>query len=140
MKCLSLVRPGATCHRFRELSTRTTEQRTHGLHADYRLLQNAMRMLHAQEQINGVGPREGGFGPFVPIPMLGLLRHVRVLGGGNLEYDGMYFCMGYNGNGFLFTKPRWLGRGFTAAATRMATVGTDNREAVEEEEEEACGG
>jgi hypothetical protein len=52
----------------------------------------------------------------------------------------MYFCKGCNDNGFLFTKPRWLGGGFTAAATRMATRGTDAREAVEEEEEEACGG
>jgi hypothetical protein len=101
-----------------------------------------MRMLHAQEQIKGVGPREGGFGPFVPIPMLGLTRCVRVLGGSNLDYDGMYFCTGgnCNGNGFLFTKPRWLGRGFTAAATRTAMGGTDAREEAEEEEEEACGG
>ncbi len=121
-------------------STRSAKQRTHGLHTDCRLLWNAMRMLRAQEQIEGVGPREGGFGPFVPIPMLGLPRRVRVSGGGNLEYKGMYFCTGCNGNGFLFTKPRWLGCGFTAAATRTATGGTDTREAVEEEEEEERGG
>ena len=99
-----------------------------------------MRMLRPQEQIKGVGPQEGGFGPFVPIPMLGLPWRVRVSGGGNLEYNGMYFCTGCKGNGFLFTKPQWLGRGFTAAATRTATGGTDAREAVEEEEEEAPGG
>ena len=74
-----------------------------------------MRMLRPQEQIKGVGPQEGGFGPFVPIPMLGLPWRVRVSGGGNLEYNGMYFCTGCKGNGFLFTKPQWLGRGFTAA-------------------------
>ena len=76
----------------------------------------------------------------MPIPMLGLPLRVRVSGGRNLEYKGMYFCTGCNGNGFLFKKPRWLGRGFTAAATRTATGGTDTREAVEEEEEEACDG
>ena len=103
---MSFVHPGATCHRFRELSTRSAEQCTHGLHADCRLLRNAMRMLPVQEQIEGVRPREGGFGPFMPIPMLGLPWRVRVLGGGNLEYNVMYFCMGCNGNCFLFTKPQ----------------------------------
>lgn len=103
--CSSLVRTGAVCHRFRELSTRSAEQRTHRL-ADGRILSSAMRMLRAQEQIDGVGPREGS-GPFVRIPMLGLPRRVRVSGAGDPEYDGVYFCTGCNGNGFLFTKPRW---------------------------------
>lgn len=102
--CLSLVRTGATCHRFRELTIRSAEQRTHRL-ADGRILRSAMRMLRAQEQIEGVGPREG-LGPFVPIPMLGLPRRIRVSGAGDSEYDGIYFCTGFNGNGFLFTKPR----------------------------------
>jgi hypothetical protein len=129
--CSSLVRTGATCHRFRELSARSAEQRTHRLHADGRLLRNAMRMLRAQEQIEGVGPREGSFGPFVPIPMLGLPRRVRVSGAGDPEYDGVYFCTGCNGNGFLFTKPRWPRRGVAAAATTTTTtvagVGGRNR-------------
>ncbi|KAL9191009.1 hypothetical protein ACHAXT_000715 [Thalassiosira profunda] len=102
--CSSLVRTGTTCHRFRELSNRSAEQRTHRL-ADGRLLRSAMKMLRAQEQIEGVGPREGE-GPFVPIPMLGLRRRIRVAGAGDPEYDGIYFCTGSNGNGFLFTKPR----------------------------------
>ena len=118
------------------------KQHTHGLHADYRLLLNSMRMLCTQKQIKGVGRWEGGFGPFVPILMLNLPRRVRVLGGGNLEYNDRYFCTGCNcnSNSFLFTKPQWLGRGFTAAATRTATVGTDTREAAKEEEKEVrCG-
>lgn len=101
--CSSLVRTGTTCHRFRELATRSAEQRTQRL-ADGRLLRSAMRMLRAQEQIEGVGPREGA--TVVPIPMLGLRRRVRVAGAGDPEYNGIYFCTGSNGNGFLFTKPR----------------------------------
>ncbi|KAL7548467.1 hypothetical protein ACHAWF_011748 [Thalassiosira exigua] len=102
--CSSLVRTGTTCHRFHELTTRSAEQRTQRL-ADGRLLRSAMKMLRAQEQIEGVGPREGQ-GPFVPIPMLGLRRRVRVSDAGDPEYNGVYFCTGSNGNGFLFTKPR----------------------------------
>jgi len=64
-----------------------------------------MKMLRAQEQIDGVGPREEA-GPFVPIPMLGLRRRIKVSGAGDPEYNGIYFCTGSNGNGFLFTKPR----------------------------------
>jgi hypothetical protein len=81
-----------------------------------------MRMLRASEQIDGVGQREGSFGPFVPIPMLGLGRRVRVIGAGDPEYDGVYFCTGCNGNGFLFTKPRWPERRVTT--TTMMTAAT----------------
>lgn len=102
--CSSLVRTGTSCHRFRELSTRSAEQRAHRL-ADGRLLRNPLKMLRAQEQIEGVGVREGT-GPFVPIPMLGLRRRVKVSGSGDPEFNGIYFCTGSNGNGFLFTKPR----------------------------------
>ena len=104
IECSFLVRTGMTCHRFRELTIRSEEQRTHRL-ADGRLLRSAMKMLRAQEQIEGVGPREEG-GPFVPIPMLGLPRRVKVSGSGDPEYNGTYFCTGSNGNGYLFTKPR----------------------------------
>ena len=103
--CSSLVKTGTTCHRFRELSKRSAEQRTQRL-ADGRLLKCAMKMLRAQEQIEGVGPREGNAGPYVPIPMLGLSRRVKVSGCGDPEFNGIYFCTGSNGNGFLFTKPR----------------------------------
>ncbi|KAL7531136.1 hypothetical protein ACHAXR_003867 [Thalassiosira sp. AJA248-18] len=106
--CSSLVRTGTSCHRFHELTTRSAEQRTHRLTVG-RLLRSAMKMLRAQEQIEGVGPREEA-GPFVPIPMLGLRRRVKVTGAGDAEYNGIYFCTGSNGNGFLFTKPLSSGR------------------------------
>ncbi|KAL3806111.1 hypothetical protein ACHAXA_010709 [Cyclostephanos tholiformis] len=122
LDCSSLVRTGATCHRFRELSNRSAEQRSHRLYADGRLLRGSMRMLRALEQIDGVGQRGGNIGPFVPIPMLGLGRRVRVVGAGDPEYDGVYFCTGCNGNGFLFTKPRWPERRVGGIA--MATITT----------------
>ena len=99
--CLSLVRTGTSCHRFRQLSTRSAEQRTHRL-ADGRLLRNPLKMLRAQEQIEG----DTAEGPFVPIPMLGLRKRVKVFGADDPEFNGIYFCTGSNGNGFIFTKPR----------------------------------
>ena len=102
--CSSLVRTGTTCHRFHELTTRSAEQRVASL-ADGRLLRSAMKMLRAQEQIEGVNVFEES-GQYVPIPMLGLRRRIKVSGAGDPEYNGIYFCTGSNGNGFLFTKPR----------------------------------
>lgn len=102
--CSSLVRTGTTCHRFRELTNRSAEQRVASL-ADGRLLRSAIRMLRAQEQIEGVNVFEER-GKYLPIPMLGLRRRIIVTGAGDSEMNGIYFCTGCNGNGFLFTKPR----------------------------------
>jgi hypothetical protein len=102
--CSSLVKTGATCHRFHELTNQSAEQRVASL-ADGRLLRSAMKMLRAQEQIEGVGVFERT-GQYVPIPMLGLRRRIKVTGAGDPEFNGIYFCTGCNGNGFLFTKPR----------------------------------
>jgi len=103
LDCTSLARTSATCHRFRELSVRSATQRTSSM-CGTRLLCSAMKLLRAREQIEGVGPRRNG--PFVPVPMLGLSRRVEVTNSGDAEYNGIYFCTGSNGNGFLFTKPR----------------------------------
>lgn len=102
--CSSLVKTGTTCHRFHELTNQSAEQRVASL-ADGRLLRSAMKMLRAQEQIEGVGVFERR-GQYVPIPMLGLRRRIKVSGAGDPEFNGIYFCTGCNGNGFLFTKPR----------------------------------
>jgi len=102
--CSSLIHTGETCDRFRQLTNRSAEQRTHRL-VHGRLLRSAMKMLRAQEQIEGIGQREGT-GPFVQIPILGLPGRVKVTNSGDPEFNGVYFCTGCNGNGFLFTKPR----------------------------------
>mmetsp|Transcript_51876 Transcript_51876/g.155688 ORF Transcript_51876/g.155688 Transcript_51876/m.155688 type:complete len:471 (-) Transcript_51876:219-1631(-) len=118
LDCAALVRTSRTCHRIRSLTRRSASQRTHDM-AGTRVLADPMRMLRAKEQIEGVGPTRrrssGGVGedtedgwrvPFVRVPMLGLSRRVEVNGAGDEEYNGVYFCTGSNGNGFLFTKPR----------------------------------
>jgi len=102
--CSSLIHTGSTCDRFRQLTNRSAEQRIQRLSLG-RLLRSAMKMLRAQEQIEGIGQREGT-GPFVQIPILGLPRRVKVTNSGDPEFNGVYFCTGCNGNGFLFTKPR----------------------------------
>lgn len=83
--CSSLVRTGATCHRFHELSSRSAEQRVASL-ADGRLLRSAMKMLRAREQIEGVNVFEES-GQYVPIPMLGLRRRIKVSEAGDPEFN-----------------------------------------------------
>lgn len=104
LDCSSLVKTGLTCHRFHELTKRSAEQRQNKT-ADGRLLRSAMKMLRAMEQIEGVGAIEGAR-PFITIPILGLSRRVKVSESGDPEFNGIYFCTGCNGNGYLFTKPR----------------------------------
>lgn len=62
-----------------------------------------MQLLRAYEQAEGISPRTG---PFVRMPFLGLPRRVSVNGCEDEEFNGIYFCTGCNGNGFVFTKPR----------------------------------
>eukprot|EP00549_Striatella_unipunctata_P001673 CAMPEP_0118717348 /NCGR_PEP_ID=MMETSP0800-20121206/28090_1 /TAXON_ID=210618 ORGANISM="Striatella unipunctata, Strain CCMP2910" /NCGR_SAMPLE_ID=MMETSP0800 /ASSEMBLY_ACC=CAM_ASM_000638 /LENGTH=310 /DNA_ID=CAMNT_0006624037 /DNA_START=131 /DNA_END=1063 /DNA_ORIENTATION=- len=100
LECLSLARTSVTCSRFRELAHKSASQRTQSMIGS-RLLSNVMKLLRANEQIDGV---HGS--PHVRVPMLGLSRRIRVSNSGDVEYNGVYFCTGSNGNGFVFTKPR----------------------------------
>ena len=103
LNCSSLINTSQTCHRFHQLAHKSAEQCTHEV-THSRLLENAMKLLRAKEHIEGVSPEDG---PFVRIPMLGLGRRVQVSRAGDTEYNGIYFCTGSNGNGFIFTKPRF---------------------------------
>lgn len=118
LECGSLARTSMTCHRFCSLAFRSAEQRTqqffcHSLlcgrwshRKSFRsriFLGGMMHLLRAEEQISGV---RSDIPPFVTIPMWGLPRRIRVTHSGDEEYNGIYFCTGTNGNGFLFTKPR----------------------------------
>jgi len=82
-----------------------------------------MKMLRAREQIEGICPKVA---PFVRVPMLGLSRRVEVKSAGDDEYNGIYFCTGCNGNGFIFTKPRVPERrvGLGRARSRGSGAGT----------------
>ena len=43
----------------------------------------------------------------VPVPMLLPRRKILVTNAGDPEYNGIYYCTNCNGNGFVFTKPRF---------------------------------
>jgi len=46
-------------------------------------------------------------GGHVRVPILLLGRRVVVTNAGDPEYNGIYYCTNANGNGFVFTKPRY---------------------------------
>ena len=104
LECQSLVRMSMTCSRFRELAHRSAAQRTYDV-AQARQLNSVMKLLRAKEQIDGIGT--GIRDPHVRVPVLLLGRRVLVTNAGDPEYNGVYFCTGSNGNGFIFTKPRF---------------------------------
>ena len=113
LECQSLVKISMTCSRFRELAHRSAAQRTYDV-AQARQLNNVMKLLRAKEQIDGIGTRITD--PHVRVPVLLLGRRVLVTDAGDPEYNGVYFCTGSNGNGFIFTKPRFPERRILRAA------------------------
>jgi len=104
LECHSLIRMALTCSRFRQLAYRSATQRTYDV-ATSRQLSNVMQLLRAKEQIDGVG--NGMNDSHVRVPILLLSRRVLVTNSGDPELNGVYFCTGSNGNGFVFTKPRF---------------------------------
>jgi hypothetical protein len=104
LECRDLVSAMMTCSRFRELAVQNAAERTKVM-TKGRQLTTTMQLLRAQEQIEGIA----GIGitdRHVPVPTLLLTRRVLVTASGDPEYNGVYFCTGSNGNGFVFTKPR----------------------------------
>jgi hypothetical protein len=104
LECRSLIQISMTCSRFRELAYRSAAQRTYDV-AQARQLNSVMKLLRAQEQIDGIGTRIHD--PHVRVPVLLLGRRVLITDAGDTDYNGVYFCTGSNGNGFIFTKPRF---------------------------------
>lgn len=104
LECHSLIRMALTCSRFRQLAYRSATQRTYDV-ANSRQLNSVMQLLRAKEQIDGVG--NGMNDSHVRVPILLLSRRVLVTNSGDPEMNGVYFCTGSNGNGFVFTKPRF---------------------------------
>lgn len=101
--CVDLIRVSQTCLRLYSLVLKHTEQKTKSM-AGVRQLSNLMQLLRAQEQIKGIGTDVKD--KCVRIPTLLPRRRVIVSNCGDPEYNGVYFCTGANGNGFIFTKPR----------------------------------
>jgi hypothetical protein len=100
---VTLARLGQTCRRVCKLCEQNVTQRTAPIE-NARQLTNSYQLLRAKEQIQGIGlsPHD----KHVRIPTLLLGRRVHVTGCGDPEFNGVYFCTGCNGNGFIFTKPR----------------------------------
>lgn len=104
LECRDLIHTMRTCSRFRELAERHATERTKNL-ASGRQLATAMQLLRAQEQIEGVAGM-GISDRHVRVPALLLPRRILLTESGDTEYNGVYFCTGSNGNGYVFTKPR----------------------------------
>jgi hypothetical protein len=103
LECVTLIQTSATCSRFWDLARKSAIQRTHQIGME-RQLQNVFELLRAKEQVEGLS--EGTTRSYVPVPMLGLPRRVVVTDAGDPEYNGVYCCTDFDGNGFVFTKPR----------------------------------
>jgi hypothetical protein len=106
LECHSLVGATMTCCRFRDLAQRSARQRTHSISHE-RQLTNVMQMLRAKEQIDGIGTSNSLQCPPVRVPTLLLSRRVLVTNCGDPEFNGVFYCTTGNGNGFVFTKPRF---------------------------------
>lgn len=104
LECHSLIRMALTCSRFRQLAYQSAHQRTRDV-ANSRQLNSIMKLLRAKEQIDGVG--HGMNDRHVRVPILLLSRRILVTNAGDPEMNGVYFCTGSNGNGFVFTKARF---------------------------------
>jgi len=105
LECRSLLSMAQTCIRFRQLTHQSATQRTYDV-ANRRQLNNVMQLLRAKEQIEGIGI-DAIHDSHVRVPMLLLSRRILVTNAGDPEMNGVYFCTECNGNGFVFTKPRY---------------------------------
>mmetsp|Transcript_831 Transcript_831/g.1280 ORF Transcript_831/g.1280 Transcript_831/m.1280 type:complete len:351 (+) Transcript_831:98-1150(+) len=104
LECRALIRASTTCSRFRDLTHKSATQRTHQIGKE-RTLDHIFKLLCAKEEIEGSSSMLEGC--HVPVPMLGLPKRVLVRDAGDNEYNGIYYCTGCDGNGFVFTKPRY---------------------------------
>eukprot|EP01083_Nonionella_stella_P267621 904109_1 len=102
LNCHSLVKSSETCNRFRILCHQSAKQRTLKMHGSF-YLESSMKMLRAKEQLLGINPTLSS----VHVPLLALHRRIVVSNCGDSEFDGIYYCTGCNGNGYLFSKPRF---------------------------------
>jgi hypothetical protein len=102
LECQSLVASTHTCSRFRELADRSAARRVRHI-AKERQLSNNMMLLRAKEQMEGIAIDAVCH---VNVPTLLLSRRVRVSNSGDPDYNGIFYCTGSSGNGFVFSKPR----------------------------------
>lgn len=134
----SLVHASATCTRLRDLSYQNARSRCTEIERE-RQLTNVMQLLRAKEQIEGLGSQsdlyreegtlvEPASLSTVRIPTLLLSRRVEVSRAGDPDYNGVYFCTGCNGNGYVFTKPRYPSRRVPTTESQTDEAGHQSRE------------
>jgi hypothetical protein len=102
LECQSLVTSTHTCSRFHELAGRSAARRVRHI-AKERQLSNNMMLLRAEEQLEGIAIDTVCH---VNVPTLLLSKRVRVSNSGDPEFNGIFYCTGSSGNGFVFSKPR----------------------------------
>jgi len=105
LKCRCMIQTSLTCSRFRQLVSQSAIQRTHTF-AKTRQLGNVLQLLRAREQIYHINDAASE-NCSVPVPLLLPGRRVLVTNAGDPDYNGVYHCTDCNGNGFVFTKPRY---------------------------------
>mmetsp|Transcript_28239 Transcript_28239/g.30412 ORF Transcript_28239/g.30412 Transcript_28239/m.30412 type:complete len:449 (+) Transcript_28239:68-1414(+) len=129
LRCQSLIQASFTCSRFYELARKSSVQRTYDI-AHARQLGNNFLLLRAREQIYYVddtdeqrndpirtgnnnitdinyGNAASNNNFHVPVPTLLPGRRVLVEHADDPEFNGIYYATDANGNGFVFTKPRF---------------------------------
>ena len=115
LDCTNLQNVALTCTRFKRLAYKSATQRTTTI-VQTRQLTSVMQLLRAQEQIyygDYISTTRGGTHTHhltnnnVRVPMLLLGRRLIVSNAGDPEYNGIYYCTTCNGNGYVFTKPRF---------------------------------
>jgi hypothetical protein len=114
LECYSLCNVMLTCTRLHTLTNQHAIQRTRPM-AGRRQLTTPMQLLKAYEQImigeaacySGSEQSTKCSNIVLPIPTLLLPKRIRVRDCGDTEYNGIYYCTGCNGNGYVFTKPRY---------------------------------
>lgn len=133
LQCRTLVNTMSTCTRWYRLTKqyatyRTTKQSRRQEQNSMtilcrRQLSSPLELLQAYENVIGIPPEshptsgnattttsyQQNYNCHVPIPiLLPAHRPIRVTDCGDVEYNGIYYCTGCNGNGYIFTKPRNL--------------------------------
>jgi hypothetical protein len=114
LNCRTIVNTMSTCTRLYDLSIRYATNYTTKMRIR-RQLTSPMQLLQAYENILGdelsssTLPTNTSWLNNTPIPIPILLpnKPIRVTQCGDPEYNGMYYCTGCNGNGYVFTKPRY---------------------------------
>ena len=104
LNCFHLVALSETSSRLHSLCNLSAKQRTSIMNESF-YLHSYMKLLRAKEQAEGISPNNVS----VRVPLFGLEKKIIVSECGDPEFNGIYYCTGSNGNGFLFSKPRFIG-------------------------------